>query len=251
MSSLAASASDFDIAEYERRYRDVEWRAKIFRDMILADARRLGGPEGLCFLDIGCGRGFDSDAKLQEDLARACASYVGVEPDDEIALLDVFTRVHRSTLEDAELEPESMDLAFSVMVLEHLEDPERFWSSLHRCLRKGGVAWGFTVDARHWFARGSSLIARCGLKDAYLTWLKGRRGTDRYENYPVHYRCNTPDAVRRYTADFERVDVVSLARVGQVDYYLPRMLHPLARWIDRRQMAASAPGMVLVVRAVK
>jgi SAM-dependent methyltransferase len=243
-----SSTAAFDFAEYARRYRDGEWRAKIFRDMILADARNFSSPR---FLDIGCGRGFDSDERLQRELAGASAAYVGVEPDPDIAMLDVFSQVHRTTLENAQLAPESIDVAFSVMVLEHLDDPAAFWASLHRCLRKGGIAWNFTVDARHWFARNSALIARLGLKDRYLTLLKGRRGADRYENYPVRYLCNTPDDVRKHAAEFEQVDVYSLSRVGQVDYYLPRVTQPFAHWLDRRDVRSGAPGMVLVVRAVK
>ncbi len=66
-------------APYVERYRRGEWRDRILHDLILEDARQRG--DGLTFLDIGCGHGFDGDVPLQRSLARAAGRYVGIEPD--------------------------------------------------------------------------------------------------------------------------------------------------------------------------
>ena len=62
-----SNGSESRWSQYKRRYESGEWRAVVFRDMILDDAKALGnGRDGLTLLDIGCGDGFDADKKLQE-----------------------------------------------------------------------------------------------------------------------------------------------------------------------------------------
>jgi hypothetical protein len=45
--------------------------------------------------------------------------------------------------------------------------------------------------------------------------------------------------------------VFSLARVGQMDYYLPRFARRIGRWLDRRAISRGKPGMLLAVRVQK
>ncbi len=75
------------------RYRADEWRYCIFRDMILADARRLRPKPTI--LDIGCGAGFDGDVPLQRLIADVAGCDIGVEADPEILLADYFTETNR------------------------------------------------------------------------------------------------------------------------------------------------------------
>src|SRR5262245_46372604 len=113
---------------YVERYRSGECRDRIMHDMILEDARRMRPP--LTLLDIGCGKGFDGDVPLQHSLAAAAGRYIGIEPDTNVAPADCFTEVHRCFLEDAPIAPGSVDVAFAIMVLEHLEAPQRFWDKV-------------------------------------------------------------------------------------------------------------------------
>jgi len=202
-------------------------------------------------LDIGCGLGFDDDLRLQTSIAAAAGAYVGVEPDPEIPLAPYFEETHRCYFEDAPLAPNSFQVAFAVMVLEHLTDPARFWSKVHEVLAPGGVFLGFTMDARHPFCRASVLAARLRVKDLYLDLLKGRRREGRYANYPVHYRTNTPERVRHFASAFSACEVFSFSRVGECDYYLPKALKPVGRALDRHAIRRGKPGSVLVMRTVK
>lgn len=234
---------------YLERYRNGEWRDRIFHDMIVADARaRSGGPT---ILDIGCGRGFDGNVPLQETMARLSSAYIGVEPDPTVTPGSCFSEVHRCRFEDAPIPPASVDVAYAIMVLEHLAAPQTFWDKVWEVLREGGVFWALTVDARHWFCRASWWSERLRIKDLYLDAVLGRRGTERYENYPVHYRCNTPRQVRAYTDRFRSCDFINFARVGQLNTVLVRPLHRLASYFDRRAIRKGKPGTLLFVRAVK
>jgi SAM-dependent methyltransferase len=236
-------------APYRRRYQDGQWRDRIFHDLILAEARALGDRPTI--VDIGCGSGLDGDVPLQRSIARAAGRFIGIEPDPTVALGDYFTETHRCRFEAAPLEPGSVHVAYAAMVLEHLSEPQAFWDKLGEVLVPGGVFWGLTLDGRHPFCAASSWLERLGLKDAYLNWRYGRRGVDRYENYPTYYRSNTPEQIGRLAAAFRSCETINFARVGQYSDYLPRSLRPLAHWHDRRRIRRGRPGTILAVRAVK
>src|SRR5262249_13092547 len=118
-------------------------------------------------------------------------------------------------------------------------------------LVEGGAFWALTVDARHWFCRASLWAERLRVKERYLSWLLGRRGGERYENYPVHYRCNTPEQVTHFARAFSSVTCVNLSREDQADGVLPRYFRPRARCWERRSIRRGKPGTILLVRAVK
>jgi SAM-dependent methyltransferase len=245
----AASSSLARWAPYLDRYRRGEWRDRIFRDMVLEDVRDHCRP--MTLLDVGCGRGFDGDLRLQVEIASEADRFIGVEPDPGVALGPHFSDTHRCLLEEAPLAPASVDVAYAIMVLEHLSRPELFWDKLWEVLKDGGVFWGLTVDGRHWFTRASLWAERLRIKNAYLEWFLGRRGVERYENYPAHYRTNSPRQIARYANRFRSCELINFSRVGQLNGYLPRPFHPMANLLDRRAIRRGKPGTLLVVRAVK
>jgi SAM-dependent methyltransferase len=247
--SSAAEDLDLAFAAALQRYRAGTCRDRILYDFILADAERLG--RHLTFLDIGCGKGFDTDVPLQRSLVRAAERYIGIEPDCSVTPGDYIPDIHRCLFEQADLPGSSVDVAFAIMVLEHLRDPQPFWDRLHHVLVPGGVFWALTVDARHWFARASTWSERLRLKEWYLSWLLGQRGRQRYENYPVYYRCNTPQRVEQFAGAFSSVRCLNLSRVGQCDELLPKLLRPLSRRLEQRAIRRGKPGTLLAVRAVK
>jgi SAM-dependent methyltransferase len=211
---------------------------------VLAEVASFPDPPSI--LDIGCGSGFDDDPELQRKILEAAGEYVGVDPD-----VDDRPACIKSTLEEAPLDPESVDLAFAIMVLEHVTDPGRFWSKIHSVLRFNGVFWAFTVDSRHWFRYASTWSERLHVKDLYLTLLRGRRGVDRYGNYRTCYRTNSPTQVESFTGQFRSVEFVNFQKIGQVDYYFPRLLRPIGHAIDRAESLLGLPGMLLGIRAAK
>jgi len=238
-----------DWAGYLARYRNGEYRARIFFDMVLEDVRdRL---DDLTLLDIGCGRGFDGDPKLQQALTQRCSRFIGLEPDQGIPVGQLIPEVHRYTLEQAPLPAGCVDIAFAVMVLEHLPTPRAFFSKLWTVLKDGGVFWGFTVDGRHFFAHLSRWADLLGIKEKYLGGLLGERGSQRYESYPAFYRANTPRQIAPHVARFRRFDFFSFLRVGENDDCIPRWLHPMAHAVDRLMMALALPGSTLAIRLEK
>jgi SAM-dependent methyltransferase len=237
-------------APYLERYRAGEWRDRIFRDMILGDVRRLGPKPTI--LDIGCGGGFDGDVPLQRSMAGMAGCFIGAEPDPEIQLGDFFTETHRCFFEQAPLAMGSVDIAYAVMVLEHLARPQAFWDKLYEVLADDGVFWGMTVDARHLFSRLSLWAGRLRIKDLYLDHVLGRNPDNGwYKNYPTYYRTNTPRQIARLAQSFRSFECINFSAVGQWSPYLPTWLRNLADRMDRHGIRKGWPGTLLIVRAVK
>ena len=229
-----------------QRYQAGEWRSPIFKDLVIDS---LGADSTV--LDIGCGHGFDHNSELQSEISGHCSRFIGIEPDNEIEIPGYFHECHLSTLENAPLEPDSIDVAYSAFVLEHVADPIEFWGAVHRSLKPGGVFWGFTVDGRHPFRMASDLLETFRLKDAYLRCVQGVRGDDRYENYPTFYRCNSPGQIQKKAAIFSSLDFLTLHRPGQLDFYFPRFVRPITRAAEAVWSSTGMPGSVLLVKATK
>lgn len=226
-------------------------KAEFFAGVVFDELERMRDRPALTALDVGCGGGFHHRPDLQAQIGSRTSRFLGVEPDPDAHVQAEFAAIYRSTLEGADLPPNSVDLAYAVMVLEHVADAESFFAKLDSVLKPGGVFWGFTVDRRHWFAWSSQWMQRLGLKDRYLDLLHGKRGEERYENFPTHYRCNSPRALQELAGQHLKVETWSLHKHGQLDFYLPRWTWPVAHLVDRVSMMAGLPGSVLAVRVSK
>jgi len=249
MRTIPDTITDAAWDEYRRRWRQGAYRASFFCEMVRDDIERRGPRPAV--LDIGCGRGFDGEAGLQNSLATLAGQYIGIEPDTSLQVADCFTKVHRSTLEDAPVVAESIDVALAVFVLEHLPEPQAFFDKLYQSLAPGGVFWGFTIDRRHYFAMVSRLAEMLGVKG----WLLRRMGiADAVRggnHYRTLYRTNTPGAIRRYAARFHCIRWMNLHQTGQLDAYLPQWGRPISRCLDWGTAAFHLPGPMLVVRLEK
>lgn len=217
--------------------------------MTLLPARCRPGGVGRA-LDVGCGHGLDRSVDLQRSVAERC-TLVGVEPDPAIAPDGCLAEVHRCHFERAALPADEFDAVYCVMVLEHIEDAEAFWAQVHRCLKPGGVFWGLTVDARSLFALASQTMEKLGTKDAYLSRVGGERGSNRYENYPTHYKANSPRAIVRRTPEFASQQFLSLHRRRQMHYYVPPRFRFAMTAIDAVILTLRLPGSVLLIRLQK
>ncbi len=226
----------------------VTGKAEFFYDLVMEEIHSRAKPLGT-ILDIGCGGGFHHRSDLQDHIGSHCLHFLGVEPDPEAKINPRFELVHRGVFKDTPIADRSVDIAYAVMVLEHVENPQEFFAELGRVMAPGGIFFGFTVDARHWFSRASTVLKLTRLKYAYLQALQGQRGLERYEDFPTAYRCNTPSDLQRAMGSQFEVDCISLHKIGQLDFYLPKALHGLSHLLDRGSVNGMFSGSVLAVRA--
>jgi SAM-dependent methyltransferase len=151
-------------------------------------------------LDIGCGRGKHAENRTPRTdlkiLNGRCKTVIGIDvnPAAEVnPFVDQFHPIEagsRWPIPDA-----SVDLAVSDYVLEHVENPDQFFSECHRVIRPGGYLCMRTTNAMSYFGLAARLIPnRLHPAIVQKAYVNPRKEED---VFPIRYRCNTVQAVRR------------------------------------------------------
>jgi SAM-dependent methyltransferase len=247
--SCTADGLEPSWAAYLDRWRRGEPRSWLFHDIVLDEVRRHGPDPTV--LDIGCGRGIETDDQWQQSIARESGRYIGVEPDTTVPVRPCFSEVHRCRLEEAPVVCGTVQVALAAFVLEHVAEPEAFWRKLYDVLADGAVFWGLTVDRRHPFCAAARLAERLQIKRRYLRLVRRSRPIAVVDNYPTCYRANSPRQILPHVAAFRSAQFMNLHRADQLDSYVPPWLCGAAHAANRLAAACRLPGPVLLVRLQK
>lgn len=192
-------------------------------------------------LDIGCGRG-----GVLEQLAGTTAHRpVGVDPDFESVFDHRLPDLRRAVaLADAiPLEPESVDVAISAWVFEHLPDPLRTFREVSRVLRPGG-AFIFLAPNKN---SPAALLNRVlhPLQEVLVPRLYGRAEAD---TFPVVYRANTHNQIAKL-AQSSGLRVAAFHYIEDPTYFaFNEPLFWLSRQVTRLLPASQAVHIVGVCR---
>ncbi|OGS37771.1 MAG: hypothetical protein A2293_14830 [Elusimicrobia bacterium RIFOXYB2_FULL_49_7] len=133
-------------------------------------------------LDIGAGAG----ERNRYSFKSRCQKMIGIDLDERVKcnpLLDVGMVADASSIP---LPDNSVDLAFSIYVLEHIECPDRFIAEVKRVLKPGGVFWMLTPNKHHYVP----LIARW-TNVLFHKWVNKKRGRQETDTFATFYRMNT------------------------------------------------------------
>ncbi len=130
-----------EMKDLSRKYWFKTFRRKWINRLLGTKAERfvkgcVQAKPGGRFLDIGCGT-----ADLLQIAQRYYAECVGVEPSPiaaEKARAKGF-RIHESTIENVQLEPNYYDVILMDSVIEHVHDPVKVLKICHAALAKDGV----------------------------------------------------------------------------------------------------------------
>lgn len=244
-----APHDDLTMEELSRRfsYGQVSDRRRLFTRLVLREVARVRalGVERVRALDVGCGSGMARDPRYTEAVRGSVDELVGVEPDPSAqAPPGLFDRVHRSTLEDADVEAGGVHVAYAFMVMEHVEDPSAFLQAMRRLLHPQGVFLFLTPNGRHYFSRIAALLQRVGLDEAVLRRVRGGKVEDYH--YPVFYRFNRPDDVRRLAAGAGFGDVtLGFFEGREAHHYFPGPLRPVYGLLSGIQRLRREPEVLL------
>lgn len=143
-------------------------------------------------LDIGCGPGYFLTAaqKLGFDV-------YGLDPSDYIVAQAQKTwgdKVQLGLIESANYAPESFDLVVAFDTFEHIYDPKKFLSAIHKVLKPGGVLAITTPDP-------TSTLSKISGKN----WVSYK--------LPEHVFYWSPETIRKILA--EDFDVLEVRTAGQ------------------------------------
>ena len=203
--------------------RDRSSFADYFGDIIRSDARIRGR-----VLDIGCGA-VPSTTRGYFRALHECGTLDGVDPSPEAMQNTLIHDRWCATLDAAEIPPGRYDALLSFFVAEHIAEPVTFLRAAFRALKPGGVLYGCTPNRHHPFALLVLFMQATDIKSWYV-----RRTDHKINEYPAHYRLNTPADVARAAkvAGFVATDVYAYPCVNW-DRYFPRWLRWMPHAFDR------------------
>lgn len=156
-------------------------------DHLLKQLTKHVGPES-AVLDIGAGAGELNSYSLKGK----CQKIVGVDFDERVVdnpLLD-----EGLVMTDGRLPvpDNTFDVAFSVYVLEHVDDADLFASEVARVLKPGGRFISMTPNRWHYVCLGASITPQ-----RFHEWFNRGRGRDEDDTFPTCYRLNTAGAQQK------------------------------------------------------
>lgn len=149
-------------------------------------------------LDIGCGRGAHAmdPIPFRKDLQifkGKCQKIIGIDIDEsaqENPFIDEFRPINGNHWS---LSDNSIDLAVCDSVLEHIEDPDLFFSECSRVIRPGGILCLRTGNLFGYVCLLSKLIPNrlhAHVLDKFLR-IRGEKDV-----FPTYYKCNTIRNIR-------------------------------------------------------
>jgi len=150
-------------------------------------------------LDVGCGRGAYAEDKLRfrrelRILKGKCRKVIGIDLDpagEANPFVDEFRRIEGAHWP---VESGTVDVCVSDNVLEHVADPDRFFSECQRVLKSGGVVCIRTPNVLSYFGLVSKLIPN--RKHVSVLEIAKERVQEQ-DTFPTLYRCNTIPCIRR------------------------------------------------------
>lgn len=149
-------------------------------------------------LDAGCGRGVyaEDPISVRRELRifkGKCKKVIGTDVDktaEENPFLDEFRLIESS---HCPLEDESVDVCVCDSVLEHVEDPELFFSECQRVMKPGGYLCIRTSNVLSYIGLFSRLIPN-RLHAVVVSKVQDKRQEE--DVFPTLYRCNTKRRIR-------------------------------------------------------
>ncbi|MDR3629227.1 MAG: methyltransferase domain-containing protein [Desulfocapsaceae bacterium] len=149
-------------------------------------------------LDVGCGRGSygDDPVRYRKNLRiirGKVARIIGIDV-DENACANAFIDEFRLIRDDCwPVDSNSIDLLICDNVLEHIEQPERFFAEIRRVLKDGGILCLRTPNKWCYIV----LAAMCIPEKFHSAVLSlAQSGREQRDVFPAYYRCNSVRKLR-------------------------------------------------------
>lgn len=243
MAPEAASKWRFDELKKSYNFRHTSGRIELLSNLIVEEAGRH--PRPVRVLDIGCGRGIGLDPGSHGAIRAHVDELWGIEPDPGVTPPPgVFTNFQHAMMETARVPEGSIDVAYSSLVMEHVQEPGAFLRAVHRALKPGGVYLFMTINGKHYFARIARTLRAMKLDELVLRMV--RRDVVEEYHYPLAYKCNTQGQLRRLAAEtgFEPPEFVFVER-DEPSPYLPGPLRSVQLVLDAKRDRWRKPGALL------
>ncbi len=226
-------------------FRNVSERRRVFSNLIVADLKQRQTPT---VLDIGCGAGMARESDWQWAIKPHVSRYVGLEPDPNMVPDEgLFDETQNALMEDANLEPNSIDIAYSWMVMEHVAEPESFCKTLYDALKPGGTYYFSTPNIRHYFTFTAQFLKQLKIDEAVLSVIRKQDDLDEY-HYPVQYKFNSEPQIAKIAdaVGFEAPQFAYVEVEGPINYF-PGPTKPLFHLLAWKRSKFQVPDRLLTM----
>lgn len=153
----------------------------------------------MTLLDIGAGAG----SLNQYAFRGKCREIIGIDMDNRVEDNPLLDRGIVADASEIPLPDQTVDLAFSIYVLEHIEDPMSFLREVSRVLKPGGQFWFMTPNKYHYVP----IIARL-TGTVFHKWVNKKRGRDEDDTFPTFYKMNSRRDLSKLVGSFKNGDWV-------------------------------------------
>ncbi len=146
-----------------------------------------------CVLDIGAGKDRNQiDASIQPRVSHL----VGIDSSEDILVnSSVHERYHTSIEQFAQETQEKFDILFCTMVLEHITNPDTFFSACRQLLKPGGMFFAVTPNIWHYFGLITKITSTLKINEWLLDRLIGKQAKEAY-HFPTFYKVNSVRTMR-------------------------------------------------------
>lgn len=149
-------------------------------------------------LDIGCGRGsYGDDVILFKKELRIfkgkCQKVIGIDVDESARGNPFIDEFHIIEENHWPIANESIDIAICNAVLEHVDDPDLFFSECQRVIKPGGYLCLNAANALGYVCMVSKLIPNIYHHKVLKKVSPNRKEID---TFPTYYKCNTIRKIR-------------------------------------------------------
>ena len=199
-------------------------------------------------LDVGCGWGIAGSPELACWTVEGADEVVGVDPalnsSEAPDHLDSFVS---APLSEAGLPEGHFDVAYSFMVMEHIEDPGAFFLAMRRTLRPGGSYIFMTPNPRSAFGLSVRVSKHLGKADEIKSLLKGNG-----LNHELGYNLTSESEIRQYAEGFRCEFAYSEAYMSYKSYF-PIVIRPIWGFLKLKRRYWKKPNSLaqLTARCVR
>lgn len=152
---------------------------------------------GIRWLDVGCGYQilpfWAMSEEAQRELVKSVGMLAGIDVDERIKDHPLLTYRVEGLGGSLPFRDATFDLVTANMVIEHIEDPQKFLADIRRVLRPGGRFLFHTPNILFWLTFVAYLTPDA-VKKPIIWKLEQRRAED---VFPTRYALNTPWRIER------------------------------------------------------
>ncbi len=160
-------------------------------------------------LDVGCGRGEYSEdpiplRKNLRVLQGKAGKVIGIDVDQHAQTNPFIDEFHLIQSDSWPIESNSIDLIVCDNVLEHINNPEQFFTEIHRVLKNGGFLCARTPNRWSYIALAATLIPN-KLHSKVTSAVQDNRQEE--DVFPTLYKCNSIGKLKRIMkrSDFDGI----------------------------------------------